>query len=126
MAKGPWSLGPCAPYIHSAALHVHATASKERQSLEGIADQGQNRTKESRTKGQRPRGVFGVWVPSWHTHIQQKQAAKRYRQRKTTAVANYYGVGRRSIFCTEGSFGLGLKNIRPVAKIFDFIETPQL
>ena len=33
-----------------------------------------------------------------------KEAGKRYRQRKTTAVANYYGFGRRSLFRIEGSF----------------------
>ena len=33
----------------------------------------------------------------------KKEAAKRYRQWKTTAVAKYYGFGRRSIFSTERS-----------------------
>ena len=57
MAKGPWSLGPCAPHIHSAALHVHATASKERQSLEGVADQKE--TKPNQSKGSRAKAKRG-------------------------------------------------------------------
>ena len=37
----------------------------------------------------------------------QRRAGKRYRQRKTTAVAKCYGFGRRSVVSTEGSFGQG-------------------
>ena len=29
-----------------------------------------NQTRKGRTKGQKPRGVFRVWVPGWHTHSQ--------------------------------------------------------
>ena len=53
---------------------VHATASKERQSLEGVADQKETKPK-TEGKGQRPRGVFRVWVPGWHTHIQHSPSA---------------------------------------------------
>ena len=71
MAKGPWSHGPCAPHIHF-ALHVqNCMQQAERQSLEGEAEKKERtQTRKGRTKRQKPRGVFRVWVPGWHTHIQ--------------------------------------------------------
>ena len=72
MVKGPWSLGPCAPSFSMHYMCKTACSNKERQSLEGIADQGQN---QDRREEQRPRGVFRVWVPGWHTHIQQIRPA---------------------------------------------------
>ena len=51
--------------IHNSMLKTSGKASKALPTT-------RNKAKD-RSKGQRPRGVFRVWVPGWHTHIQHKE-----------------------------------------------------
>ena len=70
-----WTMRP----IYSlAALHACNCMQQARSGKASKAKPTKSRTNQNRkgrTKGQRPRGVFRVWVPGWHTHIQHSPSA---------------------------------------------------
>ena len=66
-AETSWVLRP----IYSLMTYAFISACKQEQAAKPRRRSRPKRTnRKGRTKGQRPRGVFGMWVPSWHTHIQ--------------------------------------------------------
>ena len=71
--KGPWSHGPCAPSLTGTyACKAACSKSKERQSLEGIAERRSMRPNKGGGQRVKARG-FGVWMQVGHTHIRQNQ-----------------------------------------------------
>ena len=64
-----------------------------------------NGAKRSRNGAKRSRNGPKSSFSGWDGHPKDPPVLKIVR---TTAVAKYYGFGRRTIFSTEGSFGQGV------------------
>ena len=66
------------PMSHLLLMHAKLHASNtEARSGKGLVAEAETKKKQNtdRREGQRPRGVFRVWVPGWHTHIQHSPSA---------------------------------------------------